>query len=140
MRGTERLELKLGPGNYRRIAGEVGVTRHHVSRFLRGKSGVSLEVAQRIADSNDITLEELWGYIRGRKDRRKGESERVRKIREKRQEKSLSEIGEEEGGISRQRVHELLGSESSRPASFSEAKRVAESLGVGLDDLRELRG
>ena len=58
---------KLGPGNYHRIAREAGLTAAHVSRILRAVRGVSLPVAERIAQAAGVTLGELVVYMRMQK-------------------------------------------------------------------------
>lgn len=58
-RGPEELVGVLGPGHYSQIAREVGCTRSHVSRVLRGKHGVSVSMARRIAEAAGVEVEEV---------------------------------------------------------------------------------
>ncbi len=56
------LDSILGSGNYRRIAKGVGVYPQHVSRFLKGRTGASWDVACRIADVAGVTMNQLREY------------------------------------------------------------------------------
>ena len=53
----------LGRGRYQFIHRKTGVTRSHISRVLRGISGVSPEIVQKIASATSLTTDSVWSYI-----------------------------------------------------------------------------
>ena len=58
-----RIFKTLGPGNYKRIGREVGVSPQHVSRFLRGIKGATFKMAGGIADSADVDMDDVRWFI-----------------------------------------------------------------------------
>lgn len=50
-------------GNFARIAQSTGISRAHVSRVLRGRSGVTLECLKRISAACDVGLDDIVWYI-----------------------------------------------------------------------------
>jgi len=61
--GTHGRHDYLVPGNYRALSYATGVSRVHVSRFLRGECGASWCVAVKIADMAGVSLDELRTHI-----------------------------------------------------------------------------
>ena len=72
----------LGPGNYKQIARDAGLTYQHVSRVLRGMKTCSVDVAVLIAQSAGVTLDQLWAFI---------ESNRVSRLRAEKIERRRAE-------------------------------------------------
>lgn len=58
-----KLKSLLGPGNYRRIAREAGLTPAHVGRVLNGKRGSNFFVAGRIALAAGVSLDDLHQFL-----------------------------------------------------------------------------
>lgn len=55
----------LGPGNYKPLARKAGLSAVHVSKALRGKVGLTLDAAARIADAAEVSIDDLLYYIDG---------------------------------------------------------------------------
>lgn len=53
----------LGPGNYKPLARKAGLSAVHVSKALRGKVGLTLGAAARIADAAEVSIDDLLDYI-----------------------------------------------------------------------------
>ena len=53
----------LGPGNFHRLSRESGVSWQHVSRVLRGRIGVRMVTAKKIADAAGVRVEQMMDYI-----------------------------------------------------------------------------
>lgn len=51
--------LSLSSGSYREIARRAGLSPTHVSRALRGQTGMSFDVATRIASAAGVSLAEV---------------------------------------------------------------------------------
>lgn len=60
---SEEIKRLLGPGNFRKISRDTGFARQHVSRALRGISGMSTEAAAKIMNSTGVTFEELNSHV-----------------------------------------------------------------------------
>jgi hypothetical protein len=60
---AENIAVRLGPGNYRRIALRAGLSNFHVSRVLRGSRGCSFDIACRIADAAGVTMDDLRRWV-----------------------------------------------------------------------------
>lgn len=66
----ESVAVRLGPGNFNRIARRAGVDRAHVSRILRGIREPSFDVAADIAAAAGVSMEVLHQWtLRFRKRR-----------------------------------------------------------------------
>lgn len=57
------LRTRLGTGNYSELARRTGLTPQHVSRVLRGVSGISFWTATRIADAAGVSMNDLRVFI-----------------------------------------------------------------------------
>lgn len=68
-RVTNRVKSRLEIGNYHKIARKAQITPQHVSRVLRGKRAGSLSILERIADAADVTLSQLYTYIKSQTNR-----------------------------------------------------------------------
>lgn len=53
----------LGPGNYKPLARKAGLSAVHVSKALRGKVGLTLGAAARIAEAAEVSIDDLLDYI-----------------------------------------------------------------------------
>lgn len=53
----------LGRGNYKPLARKAGLSAVHVSKALRGKVGLTLGAAARIADAAEVSIDDLFDYI-----------------------------------------------------------------------------
>lgn len=59
----ESVDRRLSAGNYGRIARRAKITKQHVARVLKGKSGVSLSCAFAISMAAGVTLDEMFEFI-----------------------------------------------------------------------------
>lgn len=58
----ESVAIRLGPGNFGRIARRTGYDKQHVSRSCRGLREPSLDVAKHIADAAGVTMDEFYDF------------------------------------------------------------------------------
>lgn len=59
----ESIDIRLGPGNFGRIARRTGITKNHVSRVLRGLRRPTFDYAYLIAREGGVTMEQLYDHI-----------------------------------------------------------------------------
>jgi hypothetical protein len=69
---ADDLGARLGPGNFGRISRRAGVSKFHVSRFLKGTRGASFDVAGDIAEAAGVSLDELREWLTPSRSGRKG--------------------------------------------------------------------
>lgn len=54
--------IRLGPGNFSRIARRAGLDNIYVGRVCKGLREPSFDVARMIAEAAGVTLDELWEH------------------------------------------------------------------------------
>lgn len=53
----------LQAGNYSRLSAATGISRSHVSKVLRGKCGMSTDVATKLSQATGIRIDQLLAYV-----------------------------------------------------------------------------